>query len=114
MSRTLKAIAWDHSRAYPPLVAVSQRYEELHPGVHIQWDKRTLNEFGHKPINQLTPDSDLIVIDHPWAGYCFDQNLVLDLRNLLSEEVLNQLDQLTIGASFSSYNYNDKLLAVPI
>lgn len=114
MSRTLKGIAWDHSRAYPPLVAVSQRYEELHPGVHIQWDKRTLNEFGHKPINQLTSDYDLIVIDHPWAGYCFDQNLVLDLRNLLSEEVLNQLDQLTIGASFSSYNYNDKLLAVPI
>lgn len=114
MSRTLNGIAWNHSRAYPPLVAVSQRYEELHPGVRIRWDKRTLDEFGHKPIDQLASDYDFIVIDHPWAGYCFDQNLVLDLRNLLSDEMYNQLDQHTIGPSFSSYLYNDRLLAVPI
>jgi hypothetical protein len=31
----LAGIAWDHSRALPPLVAVAQRYEETHPGVRI-------------------------------------------------------------------------------
>ena len=69
--KTIKGITWNHSRAFPPLVAVSQRYEELHPGVRIHWDKRTLDEFGHKPIDQLIHDFDLIVIDHPWAGFCF-------------------------------------------
>jgi multiple sugar transport system substrate-binding protein len=43
----LTGIAWDHSRAFPPLVATAQRYEETHPGIRIDWQKRTLDEFGH-------------------------------------------------------------------
>lgn len=96
------------------MVAVSQRYEELHPGVHIHWDKRTLDEFGHKPIDQLINEYDLIVIDHPWAGFCFDQSLVLDLKNLLTTHQWNDLEQNCVGASFKSYVFNNKLLAVPI
>ena len=69
----LRGIAWDHSRAFPPLVATAQRYEETHPGVRVYWDKRTLDEFGHKPIEQLVDVYDLIVIDHPWAGHVFNQ-----------------------------------------
>ena len=82
--KNIKGITWNHSRAFPPLVAVSQRYEELHPGVRIQWDKRTLDEFGHKPIDRLIKDYDLIVIDHPWAGFCFERNLVWDLKSHLT------------------------------
>ena len=29
----LHGMTWDHSRGYPCMVAVSQRYEELHPHV---------------------------------------------------------------------------------
>ena len=112
--KTIKGITWNHSRAFPPLVAVSQRYEELHPGVRIRWDKRTLDEFGHKPIDQLIKDYDLIVIDHPWAGFCFDQNLVLDLKGLLTTHQWNDLEQNCVGASFKSYVFENKLLAVPI
>lgn len=114
MSRTLRGIAWDHSRAFPPLVAVAQRYEELNPGLRIRWDKRTLDEFGHKPIDQLASDYDIIVIDHPWAGYCFEQNLILDLRSQLSDEVFDDLSANSMGRSFYSYLYEDKLLGVPI
>jgi multiple sugar transport system substrate-binding protein len=93
---------------------VSQRYEELHPGIRIHWDKRTLDEFGHKPINQLIHDYDLIVIDHPWAGFCFDHNLVWDQKILLSADQWNNLADNCIGPTFKSYIFDNMLLAIPI
>lgn len=116
MSRTitLTGIAWDHSRAFPPLVATAQRYEELHPGIRIRWEKRTLDEFGHMSIDQLAPKFDLIVIDHPWAGFAFEKHLVHDLKPLLSVAAFSELAQNSVGATFESYCYGEKLLALPI
>jgi len=110
----LTGIAWDHSRAFPPLVATAQRYEETHPGIRIHWEKRTLDEFGHTPIDQLAPKFDLIVIDHPWAGCAFEKNLVRDLKPLLPAAVLKDCAQSCIGATFESYCYAGRLLALPI
>ncbi|MDE3069070.1 MAG: carbohydrate ABC transporter substrate-binding protein [Verrucomicrobiota bacterium] len=110
----LTGIAWDHSRAFPPLVATAQRYEETHPGVRIRWDKRTLDEFGHAPIDRLAPKFDLIVIDHPWAGFAFEKNLVRDLKPLLLPDALNECARHSIGAAFESYCYAGRLLALPI
>jgi multiple sugar transport system substrate-binding protein len=110
----LTGIAWNHSRALPPLVATAQRYEELHPGLRIRWEKRTLDEFGHAPIDQLALKFDLIVIDHPWAGFAFEKNLILDLKPLLSTGVVNEFAQNSVGAAFDSYCYAGRLLALPI
>lgn len=111
---SLTGIAWDHSRAFPPLVATAQRYEETHPGLRIRWEKRTLDEFGHASIDQLAQKFDLIVIDHPWAGFAFANNLVHDLNHLLPAAVLNDCAQNSIGATFRSYCYDGRLLALPI
>jgi multiple sugar transport system substrate-binding protein len=110
----LAGIAWDHSRAFPPLTATTQRYEETHPGVRIHWEKRTLDEFGHMAIDQLARKFDLIVIDHPWAGLAFEKNLVHDLKPLLSAAALAECAQNSIGATFESYCYAGRLLALPI
>jgi multiple sugar transport system substrate-binding protein len=110
----LAGIAWDHSRAFPPLVTVAQRYEETHPGVRIRWEKRSLDEFGHTPIDQLASRFDLIIIDHPWAGFAFEKNLVHDLKSLLPPEVLDDYAHNSIGAGFESYCYDGRLLALPI
>jgi multiple sugar transport system substrate-binding protein len=110
----LTGIAWDHSRALPPLVATSQRYEETHPGIRIRWEKRSLDEFGHTPIDQLAASFDLIVIDHPWAGFAFEKNLVHDLKPLLTAAELKDCAQNSIGATFESYCYAGRLLALPI
>ncbi len=64
----LQGITWGHSRGYTPLVAFSQRFSELHPGVEIIWQKRSLQEFADFPIEQLTRQYDLLIIDHPWVG----------------------------------------------
>ena len=110
----LTGIAWDHSRALPPLVATAQRYEETHRGVRIHWQKRTLDEFGHAPIDVLAQKFDLIVIDHPWAGFCFEKNLVLDLAQVAPAAALVELKNNSIGPVFDSYVYQNKLLALPI
>ena len=110
----LTGITWDHSRALPPLVATAQRYEELNPGVRIRWEKRSLHEFGHLPIDALAQKFDLIVIDHPWAGFCFARELVHDLAPLLSSAHRADLERNSIGPSFASYLYEGKLLAIPI
>jgi multiple sugar transport system substrate-binding protein len=110
----LTGSAWDHSRAFPPLVATAQRYEETHPGVRIRWEKRTLDEFGHLPIDQLARKFDLIVIDHPWAGFAFEKNLVRDLNPLLPPDELTQCGESFIGATGASYRYAGRLLALPI
>jgi multiple sugar transport system substrate-binding protein len=110
----LTGIAWNHSRAFPPLIAAAQRYEETHPGIRIRWDKRTLDEFGHMPIDRLAAQFDLVVIDHPWAGFAFENNLVLDLKPLLPPDRLGELARNSIGATFESYCYDGKLLALPI
>lgn len=110
----LTGITWDHSRALPPLVATAQRYEEMHPGVRIQWQKRTLDEFGHAPIDVLARKFDLVVIDHPWAGFCFQKNLMYDLAQITPATMLADLKQNSIGPSFESYVYQEQLLALPI
>jgi multiple sugar transport system substrate-binding protein len=73
-----------------------------------------LDEFGHKPIDQLIRDFDLIVIDHPWAGFCFKRNLVYDLKTLLKTQQWEDLEQNCIGLSFKSYLFENQLLAIPI
>lgn len=80
----------------------------------MQWDKRSLHEFGHRPIDQLAKDYDLIVIDHPWAGFCFEHDLVLNIKDYLTVSQSADLEQNCLGPSFESYVFDDKLLAVPI
>jgi multiple sugar transport system substrate-binding protein len=110
----LRGITWNHSRALPPLVATAQRFEELHPGVRIQWEKRTLHEFGHADIITLTQTFDLLVIDHPMVGDAEAAGVLTDLHPILSLEELKDLQGDSVGPSFSSYIYHDKLYALPI
>jgi multiple sugar transport system substrate-binding protein len=110
----LKGITWGHSRGITPLLAASQRYSELHPGVEIQWTKRTLQEFADFPIEKLTEQYDLLIIDHPWVGCAAATNCVLPLNEYLPKEYLQ--DQLvnSVGYSHESYNYDNKQWALAI
>lgn len=111
---TLRGITWNHSRALPPLVAAGQRFEELHPGIAIHWEKRSLHEFGHAGLAPLCRENDLLVIDHPMLGAALQAGLFLDLRPLLPPAFVEDLRANSVGLSFPSYELDGKLLAVPI
>jgi len=114
MAAVLRGITWGHSRGITPLLAASQRYEELHPGVQISWKKRTLQEFADFPIEALTKDYDLLIIDHPWVGCAAATRCVLPLNEYLPAEYLQNQEQNSIGGSHESYFYEGGQWALAI
>ncbi len=110
----LKGISWNHSRGITPLLAAAQRYNELHPAIHIEWHKRSLQEFADFPIEKLTTQFDLLIIDHPWVGCAAATSCVLPLDEYLSKEYLVNQMMHSVGGSHESYNYNNKQWALAI
>ena len=51
------------------MLATSKKFQETHNNaVTIQWDKRPLQAFADRPIEDMTDDYDMIVIDYPHVG----------------------------------------------
>ncbi len=114
MAAVLRGITWGHSRGITPLLAASQRYEELHPDVKIHWTKRSLQEFADYPLEKLTHEYDLLIIDHPWVGCAADTGSVLPLNEYLPAAYLEDQLNNSVGSSHESYNYNNKQWALAI
>jgi multiple sugar transport system substrate-binding protein len=110
----LRGITWNHSRAFPPLVAAAQRYAELHSHVRIEWEKRSLDDFGHAGLAQLSGSYDLLVVDHPMLGDAHRDRSLVDMRPHLKSAELAALEEDALGACFESYRYEDTLYALPL
>ena len=55
---TLKGMTWDHSRGYDPMIATSKVFEKKHNNeISIEWDKRSLQAFADRPIEQMVEES---------------------------------------------------------
>lgn len=115
MAKTvLNGITWGHSRGITPLLAYAQRFNELYPEVEVHWKKRTLQQFADFPIEKLTEQYDLLIIDHPWVGRAAATGCVLPLEQYLSKEYLDDQLQNTVGYSHLSYNYKGHQWALAI
>ena len=114
MAVELTGMTWAHSRGYSPIVAVTQRYEELHPNVRITWEKRSLADFENQPVNQLAERYDFLVIDHPWTGFGLASGVVLPLEGLLPRAFLQDQAAHSAGRSYESYTIAGHQLALPI
>lgn len=110
----LRGITWNHSRGYTPMVATSQRFSERHPEVQIIWEKRSLQAFADEPIAELSKRYDLLVIDHPWAGFAADGGVLEPLDAWMPEGFLEDLAKNSVGQSFASYSFDQKQWALPI
>lgn len=114
MAAVLRGITWGHSRGITPLLAAAQRFGELNPGVEITWKKRTLQEFADFPIEELTKEYDLLIIDHPWVGCAAATHCVLPLNEYLSADYLQNQVEHSVGGSHPSYNYEGSQWALAI
>ena len=110
----LKGITWGHSRGITPLLAFSQRFSELNPGIEIQWTKRSLQEFADFPLEKLTQQYDLLIIDHPWVGCAAATESVLALEQYISQEYLKDQLENSVGGSHQSYAFNQHQWALAI
>ena len=70
------------------MVATAQRFSELHPTVNITWEKRSLQAFADFSIQELAERFDLLVIDHPWAGFAAKTKSIVPLDAYLTEGYL--------------------------
>lgn len=111
---TLRGITWNHSRGYVSVVAAAQRFCELNPEIEIVWEKRSLKAFGDAPVGELAARYDLMVIDHPWAGYAVRNKIVLPLEQYLDQDYLEDQRAGSVGQSFESYCFDGCQSALPI
>jgi len=110
----LRGITWDHSRGFDPMVATSKKYTETHPGVEIVWEKRSLQAFADRPIQEMTEAYDLMVIDHPHVGEVAESGLLVALDTVGRDAELAALSAQTVGPSYNSYNIGEHLWGLAI
>ena len=104
----LKGIAWNHTRGFVSVVATAQRFEELHPGVSISWEKRSLQAFADASMEELATRFDLIVMDHPHTALAATERLLLPYEDWLPQEFLRDQAANSVGRSHESYRFQDK------
>ncbi|MCU0771614.1 MAG: extracellular solute-binding protein [Verrucomicrobia bacterium] len=104
----LRGIAWNHTRGFVPMVATAQRFEELNPGVSIQWEKRSLQAFADASMAELAANFDLIVMDHPHTALAATEGLLLPFEDWLPAEFLADQAANSVGASHESYRFDGK------
>lgn len=110
----LSGITWNHTRGFLPLVATAQRYSELHPGVEVTWEKRSLQEFADAPLEKLAHSFDLLVIDHPHAGLAAARRFLVSLDAELPTEFLGDQRANQVGRSHDTYGFGGRQWALAI
>jgi multiple sugar transport system substrate-binding protein len=112
--KVLTGISWDHPRGYNPMVATAAAYHRQHPDVQIVWEKRSLHDFGAAPVDELARRYDLVVLDHPWAGFMAATRCYRAMDELLSRDVLSELAAHSAGPSHRSYEFDGHQWALAI
>ena len=110
----LRGITWNHSRGFVSVVATAQRFCEMRPEVEIVWEKRSLQEFADAPIQGLAEDYDLLVIDHPWAGYAAYSQVLVPLQEIIPTDFMADQAASSVGHSHPSYVFNGNQCALAI
>jgi multiple sugar transport system substrate-binding protein len=110
----LRGVTWKHDRGLAPMLATAARFRDQHPEVSIEWEARSLKDFGDTPLDVLADRYDLIVLDHPFIGTIAQKRCFLALDEYLSADKLNEMEADSIGGSYSSYKMGGHLWALPI
>ena len=111
----IKGMSWDHPRGFDPMVKTASEFKTKYPDVNIHWEKRPLQAFADRPIEEMAFDYDLIVMDHPHVGEASRKNLILELNSFEKfKDQLSHLEKNSVGQSHESYNFNNNQYALAI
>ena len=111
----LKGMTWDHSRGYDPMIATSEEFKKKNDNnIKIHWDKRPLQAFADRPIEEMTDNYDLIVIDYPHVGEIAAKELLENFDKPAYTDKLSILAKESVGKSHQSYFINNHQWALAI
>lgn len=99
----LRGMTWRHDRGLAPMLATARQFSLDHPEVAIEWEARSLSEFGEAPVQHLAAQYDLVVLDHPWVGALAESRSFLALDGVLSAAQLVEFAADSAGPSHRSY-----------
>jgi multiple sugar transport system substrate-binding protein len=107
-------MTWDHSRGFDPMVETSAIYAAAHPGVTIGWERRSLQAFADRPIEAMTDEYDLLVIDHPHVGEVSRKGLLVPLNGVGRDDEIRALAAQSVGVSHPSYVFERQQWALAV
>lgn len=110
----LRGMTWKHDRGLAPMLATAQRFSETHPDITIEWEARSLSEFGEAPVEHLAEQYDLVVLDHPYVGALARTRCFLALDEYLSADQIHAFAADSTGPSWPSYTMDSHQWALPI
>jgi multiple sugar transport system substrate-binding protein len=110
----LKGMTWNHVRGYAPLLAVTELFREQHPECDMEWDRRSLKDFGDYPIDELANEYDIILIDHPHVGISAAKGVLVPLDAYIPAEYLQEQEANSIGPSHQSYQWGGHQWALAV
>jgi multiple sugar transport system substrate-binding protein len=113
-AKMLRGLTWKHDRGLAPLLATAKHFCEMHPEVKIEWETRSLQEFGEGSIRTVAEDYDLVVIDHPYMGVVAQEQCFLPLDEYFTPSQLEELKHDSVGPSYVSYYFDNHQWALPI
>ena len=103
-SSVLRALGWDHPRCVSPMLACAGAWQEQ-TGMEVEWAWRSLESFGDEPLEELAPDYDLLVIDHPFCGTAAASGCLAPLDELVPAPAVAGLAADSMGSSHDSYTF---------
>ena len=112
-SNSISGITWDHPRGSGPLLATAAEFERT-TGTRIEWDVRSLRDFGESAVDALARDYDLVVIDHPHVGEAASTGVIRPFDDLVDLAELRELARRSVGHSHDSYQYGGHQWALAI
>lgn len=98
-------MTWRHDRGLAPMLATARQFCAEHPGVAIEWEARSLSEFGEAPVEHLAARYDLVVLDHPYMGALAESGSFLPLDEHLPADYLEDFAGDSAGPSHASYSF---------
>ena len=110
----LRGMTWNHDRGLAPMIATAERFKGKHPDVVIEWEARSLRDFGDAPTSSLAEQYDLVVLDHPFMGDLAEAQSFLALDGAISSEQLSELAADSVGRSQAIYTKAGHLWALGI
>lgn len=110
----LRGMTWDHSRGFDPMVATSQAFSKAHPDVSIHWEKRPLQAFADRPVEDMAGAYDLMVIDHPHVGEVARSGHLMAFDGLGRDDEVAVLASQSVGVSHRSYEFDGRQWALAI
>jgi multiple sugar transport system substrate-binding protein len=113
-TKILRGMTWKHDRGLAPLVATASRFREQNPEVMIEWETRSLQEFGESSIRAFAERYDMVVIDHPFLGEIARENCFLPLDEHFRPAQLSELNDDSVGPSYLSYCFAGHQWALPV